>query len=435
MSISSSSANGAATTATVANGELANAATATGQPIGKLASASALSAAQWLCLLAIVLVALNLRPALAAIGPLLQAIQGDISLSFSAAAMLTTLPVLAMGLFSFVGFRLATPLGLERTVAAALVVLAMATALRFWAPNAGLLISTALLAGMAIAMIQTLLPAIIKARFAEKTPLIMGFYVTAIMSGAAIAAISTPLLASSLSWRMSLGSWVLLALFALLIWCWQLKAPKATSQAIAPAPAFSFWRNKRSWQLAVFFALGTSCYVSVLAWLAPYAIEQGLTAKQAGLLLGFLTSCEVVAGLFFPWLAMRSSDKRQVIAMLCVLQLLGFSGLALLPDTALLLWVAMIGLGIGGIFPLAIIITMDHLDNPVQAGRLTAFVQGVGYIMAAFTPWIAGGLRDSLQSFTLAWLLLAASSVLALYLGTKFSVASYRQHFAVTSPA
>ncbi|CAM5184664.1 hypothetical protein [Alishewanella longhuensis] len=111
MSISSSSANGAATTATVANGELANAATATGQPIGKLASASALSAAQWLCLLAIVLVALNLRPALAAIGPLLKAIQGDISLSFSAASLLTTLPVLAMGLFSFVGFRLATPLG------------------------------------------------------------------------------------------------------------------------------------------------------------------------------------------------------------------------------------------------------------------------------------------------------------------------------------
>ena len=397
--------------------------------------ATALSAAQLLCLLAIVLVALNLRPALAAIGPLLQAIQGDISLSFSAASLLTTLPVLAMGLLSFVGFRLAAPLGLERTVALALVMLALATALRFWVPNASWLISTALLAGVAIAMIQTLLPAIIKARFAEKTPLIMGFYVTAIMSGAAIAAMSTPLMASSLSWRMSLGSWVLLAVFALLIWCWQLKAPKAASQVEAPAPAMSFWRSKRSWQLAVFFALGTSCYVSVLAWLAPYAIEQGLTAKQAGLLLGFLTSCEVVAGLFFPWLAMRSRDKRQVIAILCLLQLVGFSGLALLPDTALLLWVAMIGLGIGGIFPLAIIITMDHVDNPLQAGRLTAFVQGIGYIMAAFTPWIAGGLRDSLQSFTLAWLLLAASSVLALYLGTKFSVASYRQHFAVTSPA
>lgn len=440
MSVSSSRANRAAAASaaipsTSQQTAQLNSATAAAQAPAKPSQARVLSGAQWLCLLAIILVALNLRPALAAIGPLLQAIQADISLSFSAASLLTTLPVLAMGLFSFVGFRLAAPLGLERTVAAALVVLALATALRFWVPNAGLLISTALLAGMAIAMIQTLLPAIIKARFAAKTPLIMGFYVTAIMSGAAIAAISTPLMASSLTWRTSLGSWVLLALFALLIWYWQLKAPKAAAQAVAPAPAFSFWRNKRSWQLAVFFALGTSCYVSVLAWLAPYAIEQGLTAKQAGLLLGFLTSCEVVAGLFFPWLAMRSSDKRHVIAILCVLQLLGFSGLALLPDTALLLWVAMIGLGIGGIFPLAIIITMDHLDNPVQAGRLTAFVQGIGYIMAAFTPWIAGGLRDSLQSFTLAWLLLAASSVLALYLGAKFSVASYRQHFALSSPA
>lgn len=392
---------------------------------------SGLTRSQWLAAIALVILALNLRPALAAIGPLLQSIQSDLSLSFSMASLLTSLPVLAMGLLSFVGFRLAQPLGLERTVACSIGLLAVATGMRFWVPGASWMIITALLAGIAIAMVQTLVPAIIKDRFATRAPLIMGFYVTAIMAGAALAAISTPLLATQLSWRSSLGSWVWLAVFALVLWLlWVKRAPAVANAQIPSSPIkLSHWRNIRSWQLALFFALGTSCYVSVLAWLAPYAQELGYSPKQAGLLLGLLTGCEVVAGILFPWWASRRSDKRVVIVVLCILQLIGFSALALIPHTALILWVTLIGLGIGGIFPLAMIITMDHIDSPLQAGRLTAFVQGIGYLIAAIAPWAAGMLRDWLQSFTLAWLVLAATSIIAFYLGMKFSAASYQAHY------
>lgn len=390
-----------------------------------------LSKTQWLCVLALVVVALNLRPALAAIGPLLQSIQVDLGLSYSMASLLTTLPVLAMGLFSFIGFRLAQPLGLERSVVVALVLLAAATAARFYAPSAAFLIVTALLAGIAIALIQTLMPAIIKQRFGLRAPLIMGFYVTAIMAGAALAATSAPMLASSLSWRDSLGHWVWLVVLAIILWLLWVKPSLhiAPREPASNASKPQFWRNRRAWQLALFFALGTSCYVSVLAWLAPYAQELGYSPKQAGLLLGFLTMCEVVAGILFPWWASRASDKRIVIAVLCVLQLVGFSALALLPDAALILWVALIGLGIGGIFPLSMIITMDHIDNPFQAGRLTAFVQGIGYLIAAGAPFAAGFMRDALQSFTAAWLLLAATSIVALALAAGFSATSYRLHF------
>ncbi|MCL5049746.1 MAG: hypothetical protein M1473_04345, partial [Firmicutes bacterium] len=130
-----------------------------------LTSKMPLNKAQWLCVIALVVIALNLRPALAAIGPLLQSIQLDLGLNYAMASLLTTLPVLAMGLFSFVGFQLAKPLGLERSIAAALLLLAVATAARFWAPSGAFLITTALLAGIAIALIQTLMPAIIKQRF------------------------------------------------------------------------------------------------------------------------------------------------------------------------------------------------------------------------------------------------------------------------------
>lgn len=392
-----------------------------------------LSKAQWLCVFSLILVALNLRPALAAIGPLLPSIQLELSLSYSMASLLTTLPVLAMGLFSFVGFRLAAPLGLERSVAASLLLLAIATAARFYVPNTAYLVMTALLAGIAIAMVQTLMPAIIKQRFGLRAPLIMGFYVTAIMAGATLAATSVPMLASTLSWREGLGHWVWLALLALVLWLIWGKPAKQSQpqQSAATSLTTRFWGKSRAWQLAVFFALGTSCYVSVLAWLAPYAQELGYSAKQAGLLLGFLTLCEVVAGIVFPWWASKRSDKRLVIAVLCALQLIGFTTLALVPETGLILWIALVGLGIGGIFPLSMIITMDHIDNPIQAGRLTAFVQGVGYVIAAMAPLAAGYMRDALQSFTAAWLLLAATGILTLLLGLRFSVQSYRQHFPV----
>lgn len=399
-----------------------------------------LSVLSWATVATLVLVALNLRPALAAVGPLLQSIQAELGLSYSQASLLTALPVVMMGLVSFVGFKLAKPLGLERSIAAALLVLAIATGARLWVPSGSALVLTAVAAGFAIAMVQTLMPAIIKQRFGLKAPLVMGFYVTAIMAGAAIAATSAPLLADYLSWRESLGHWLWLALGALVVWCAVVvrklnfhtvnTQSNATSSTKAPIlAAFNHWRISRSWQLALFFALGTSCYVSVLAWLAPYAQELGYSARQAGLLLGFLTGCEVIAGIAFPWWAAKLADKRRVILVLCALQLVGFTALALMPTQALLVWVALIGLGIGGIFPMAMIITMDHIDDPFAAGRLTAFVQGVGYLLAALAPWGAGLLRDLLQSFSLAWLMLAASSLLTLWLGAKFRAQSYRQHY------
>lgn len=391
-----------------------------------------LSPAQWWCVVALILIGLNLRPALAAIGPLLQSIQPELALSYSMASLLTTLPVLAMGLFAFVGFRIARPFGLERAVSAAMILLAAATAARFYSPNATFLIATALLVGIAIALIQTLMPTIIKQRFGLRAPFVMGLYVTAIMGGATLAATGAPLLEASFSWRAGLGHWVWLALLALVAWWVWGKKPRVHTGAEQPhenLPNQQFWKKSRAWQLAVFFALGTSCYVAVLAWLAPYAQEFGYSPKQAGLLLGFLTLCEVIAGLFFPWWASRRQDKRLIIAVLCVMQVVGFTALALIPETALILWVAIIGLGIGGVFPIGLIITMDHIDNPMQAGRLTAFVQGVGYVIAATAPFVAGAMRDALQSFTAAWLLLAVSGVVALVLGARFSADSYHKHF------
>ena len=74
-----------------------------------------------LLVLTIFLVALNLRAALAALPPLVRTIQADLGIDSATAGLLTTLPVLCMGLFAPVAQRLAHRVGREATVGWALV--------------------------------------------------------------------------------------------------------------------------------------------------------------------------------------------------------------------------------------------------------------------------------------------------------------------------
>ncbi|MGL6014313.1 MAG: MFS transporter, partial [Shewanella oncorhynchi] len=322
--------------------------------------------------------------------------------------------------------------GFNTVMTGSLLLLIGATAMRFWAIDANWLICSALLAGVAIALIQTIMPAMIKLNFGERVPLMMGLYVTAIMGGAALAASSAPFIGMNLGWRAGLGHWTWLGIFALVLWLLIKHKAALPSQAKEQALQLNFWRFRRSWLLAIFFALGTSCYVCVLAWLAPYAVELGYSQTQSGLVLGFLTSMEVIAGLVFPWLASKSTDRRAIIALLCLLQLIGFMGLALAPQVSLFLWAGLAGLGIGGIFPLGLIVTMDHQQNPMLAGKLTAFVQGVGYTIAAISPWIAGLIRDNFNSFNSAWLLLGGLSVIAWILSWQFNPQGYARQYQIT---
>lgn len=381
----------------------------------------------WL-IASIILVALNLRPSMAAVGPLLSAIRGDVPLSFSTASLLTMLPVMAMGLAMFLGMRVAQRFGEHRTIVLSLVIIGVATASRLYLDSTLELVLTAVLAGVGIALIQAVMPALIKSRFSDNVSLFMGLYVTSIMGGAAIAASFSPfVLAQTGSWRMGLAIWALLALLALGFWF-------AQRSAIPQLPAApqgrqeSFVGNSRAWLLAIFFGLGTASYTCVLAWLAPYYVEKGWSEQNAGLLLGFLTAMEVISGLVTPAIANRSQDKRLVLAVLLALIMAGFCGLILSPERFSLLWPCLLGLGIGGLFPMSLIVSLDHLDNPRRAGGLTAFVQGIGYLIAGLSPLIAGMIRDQLGSFEWAWGSLTAVMAVMIVMVSRFNPKRYAQH-------
>jgi CP family cyanate transporter-like MFS transporter len=383
--------------------------------------------AVWL-MVSIALVALNLRPSMAAVGPLLSAIRGEVPLSFSSASLLTMLPVMAMGVAMFLGMRIALRIGEHRTVVLSLLIIGIATASRLYLDSAAGLVTSAVVAGLGIALIQAVMPALIKARFADSVSLLMGLYVTSIMGGAALAASFSPfVLAQTGSWRIGLAIWALLALVALGCWCAQRSSVTPLPEA-ASRRHQAFSGNARAWLLAIFFGLGTASYTCVLAWLAPYYVEKGWSEQHAGLLLGFLTTMEVLSGLITPAIANRRQDKRKILIVLLVMIMAGFCGLILTPERLSLLWPSLLGLGIGGLFPMSLIVSLDHLDNPRRAGGLTAFVQGIGYLIAGLSPLIAGMIRDRLGSFEWAWWSLVAVTALMMVMVVRLDPKHYAKH-------
>ena len=95
-----------------------------------------------LLVLAIVLLAANLRPALTSVAPLIGQIRTDTGVSNGVAGLLTGLPLLAFAMLSPIAPRLARRFNMERVLLASLLVLAVGILLRsagvvaalFWAP-------------------------------------------------------------------------------------------------------------------------------------------------------------------------------------------------------------------------------------------------------------------------------------------------------------
>lgn len=83
--------------------------------------------------------------------------------------------------------------------------------------------------------------------------------------------------------------------------------------------------------------------------------------------------------------------------------LIGLFLLIYIPNQFIILTIMMLGIGIGALFPLTLIVAMDHVSNAAQAGSLLGFVQGGGYMLASFMPLLAGLVRQHSSQLTQAW--------------------------------
>ncbi len=356
---------------------------------------------------ALVLVALNLRPAITAIGPVSDDLRTDLGVSRALAGLLTSLPVLCMGVFAPVAGALGARLGPERTVAACLALVGLATALRLEPIGFGGLLGTAVAAGIGIAIAGPLLSAFIKRRFPGRAAPVMGLFSMGLTLGAALAAgASAPLQALTGSWRFALGAWAVVAVVALGAWRLAAAGPRQRPGA-GPAAAPLPWTSPRAWLLMAYFGLQSSLYYAIMAWLAPRYLELGASGARAGALLTAVAIAQTSASLGMPMLAARSLDRRPWLVLSAALVAAGLGAVAYAPLAAPWLWALLLGTGTGGLFALGLTLPLDDADSPQEAGALTAMMLGGGYLIASAGPYAVGALRDASGSYrsAFAWLM------------------------------
>ncbi|WP_333990824.1 MFS transporter [Burkholderia cepacia] len=372
-------------------------------------------------LAAIVLVGLNLRPALAAVGPLLDMIQRATGIGDGAASLLTTIPILLMGLGALSARRLQRVTGIAGGVWLGVALIGLACVSRIGAQHAWLLLASACCAGVGIAMVQALLPGFVKAHFATRIGGAMGVYSTSIMGGAVLASVVAPFAAARWGWLAALAGWALPAAVAAL--AWPLASRGGNTLAAGPASATHARpsRSPRAWRLALFFGIATGAYTLVLAWLPPYYMRLGWSPTAAGSLLGGVTLAEVVAGLTISATIDRLPDRRPALHAAIASLFVGLLVMLAAPEALALPAALLMGAGIGALFPLSLIVTVDHAATPADAASLTGFVQGIGYLIAGLFPFAAGIVRQHLADLTPAWVAMACLCVALFALAAGFA--------------
>src|SRR5699024_1778237 len=109
-----------------------------------------------LFLIGIILISFNLRPSITAVGPLISTIRSATEISNTLSGLLTTLPVLAFGVFSIIAPRLGRQYGNEAVVFIGLLFLTLGILIRSMGSISLLFIGTTML-GLGIAICNVLI--------------------------------------------------------------------------------------------------------------------------------------------------------------------------------------------------------------------------------------------------------------------------------------
>ncbi|HWU11650.1 MAG TPA: MFS transporter [Streptomyces sp.] len=344
----------------------------------------------------LVLAALNLRPAITSLGPLLEEVRDGLHMSGSVAGVLTSVPPLCFALFGFAAPRLARRFGPSAVVCAGMAAIAAGLLLRpFVGGTAGFLAASAL-ALMGIAVSNVLMPVIVKRWFPDRVGTVTGLYSMALALGTALAAALTVPLTDALggSWKAGLVVWAGLAAVAVLPWIPLVRkrgpgSERTAGQTAQQAPALRITRSRTSWALACFFGLQATAAYITMQWMPQIFRDAGVSAGTAGVLLAVTMAMGVPLAFVIPRAAARLKNQGVIALVLGGCGLVGYAGLYLAPAGGAWLWALLLGIA-NCAFPLAL--TMIGMRARTGAGvvRLSAFAQSTGYLIAAPGPLLVG---------------------------------------------
>lgn len=365
---------------------------------------AAMAAGGALLVVAVVLTALNLRPAITSVGPVLGEMRESLGASAVWAGALTTLPGLCFAAAGLAAPWLARRIGLGRAISLALVVLSIGLVVRVL-DGPYVVIGGTLVATAGIALVNVLIPVVIKGSFPAQIGLMTGIYTAALQGGGALgSAITAPLEPLVGGWRGALASWALLSVVALLFWLVGARGISRvrTEQSASGAAGQSLLRSPLAWTVTLFFGCQAFLAYIVMGWLPEVFIDSGVSKTDAGLLLGLVSILAVPISLIVPPLAAKQKHQSGWIVGLGLIGIVGMVGLLVDPAAAPLLWSFLVGIGMS-VFSLALTVIALRARNAEDTARLSGMVQGFGYLLAGVGPFLFGLLHNMTGSWTAPW--------------------------------
>jgi MFS transporter, CP family, cyanate transporter len=348
------------------------------------------------------LVALNLRPPVASLGPVLYDLRTDLDLTRGLAGLLTTLPVLCFGLLAPLAGRAGRRLGLEAALAGSLVVLAVGIVVRSLGP-VGLIIAGTLAVGAGITVGNVLVPALIKRHFPSALGVMTALFTASLTGGAALAGGLTGVVAESAgwSWRLALAVWAVPVLVAAVAWL-PLRRYRASGPDAVPrlSGGGSVWRAPRAWGIATFMGIQALGFYTLLAWLPSVLRDAGASTTTASLALVVFNLLGISTALAVPPFATRLESQSPVAVATATAWGAGLLGLMLWPSAGLV-WSVVLGFGQGAGVSLAMTLMSLKASTSDVARQLSGMCQGFGYTLAASGPFLVGWLRDQSSGWTL----------------------------------
>lgn len=340
----------------------------------------------------IFLAAVNMRGGLVLIGPLIPILKVYFELSNTQLALLAGIPMLCFSASSLL-MNYVTRLGSSNSIIRfALTILALALVARAFTGLAGLFIATFLL-GIAIAIMNFEIPVWVKEHAEDAAGFMTGVYVTIMGVFAAISiAITVPLSElNSLSWRMSMVPWMVIAALTALYW-W-IKVP--VSRIHQESQPIHFWRSQlfkspKAWALVFFFGFESMTFYATATWFPTLLTGKGFTLTQAALAISVSGLLGSMIGLAAPHYISKVRDQRLVLSFVSILSGLSFLMISLQSGAILILWLALANIGISIAFPMALLLSSTKALNPEDTRILSTMMQSIGYILSASGPFLMG---------------------------------------------
>ncbi|MDJ1136162.1 CynX/NimT family MFS transporter [Streptomyces iconiensis] len=370
-----------------------------------------------LLLLGIVLASLNMRAALSGVSPVLKEISDTFGMTSTVSSLVTTIPLIFMGVVSPLAPKLARRWGTETVLFGALVLLAAGIALRVAPPLVTLFAGCAVV-GSGIALLNVLMPGLIKRDFPDKAASMTALYSTAMILGATVsAAAAVPLEHALGGWRGSLASWGLLAVFAAVVWLPQVvltrRGTRHGQPAAAPAPgadgqagAPKLMRSVLAWQVTLFMGSQSLVAYVTIAWLPTIFTDHGMSKATAGLVFAFSTLMQMGGSFVVPTLAGRMRSQRLLCTAVALFMAAGISGLLIAPVGGAWLWAVLLGLGQGGALGIALTMMVLRSGDAHTAARVSGMAQTWGYLLAAAGPLALGAVHQATGGWAVPLVLL-----------------------------